>query len=64
MASLDVVVSYALISIFIIISLGDGGRKDARTPEKLLKALSMNPLFIFFDIWEQMTALDHLPPGG
>jgi hypothetical protein len=46
MASLDVVVSSACIPISIIISLGDGGRKDARTPEKLLKALPITPMFI------------------
>jgi hypothetical protein len=44
MASLDVVVSPARISIFNI-SVGDGSRKDARTPEKLLKAPSNTPLF-------------------
>jgi hypothetical protein len=45
MASLDVVVYSARIPIFIIISLGDGGRKDARTSEKLLKAPSIIPMF-------------------
>jgi len=52
------------ISLFIIVSLGDGGRKDARTPEKLLKAPSMTPFVYFPNPWKQMTALDHLPSDG
>lgn len=52
------------ISLFIIVSLGDGSRKDARTPEKLLKALSMTPFDYFPNPWKQMTALDHFPSDG